>query len=256
MDSLADVVAFLRNDNRQDLAALLAGAQVDFEYIDTVFSITSAETEFHLVNAAIFAPMVAYRQLRELPKEDEEVILNALREVWPASAAGGEMIHTVSYNVDKDSLRDDLTLLFESPIGWQDVDRTVGRIRELLTIASNVDHFKEIGVLCREALISVAQTVFDSRRHPPLSNDDIGVSETDTKRMIGRYLASEYPGRSNKAIRKCVDSAVDLANKVTHRQASEYRDALLCAQATFSVIGLIAIVSGKGDRDELDSSAK
>ena len=156
MDSLADVVAFLRNSNRQDLAALLAGAQADSQYIETVFPMSSAETEFHLMNAAIFAPMAAYRQLRELSKEDEGVILNAFQEVWPASAAGGEVIHTVSYNVDKDSLRDDLTLLFESPVGWQDVDRTMDRVRELLTIASTVDHFKEVGVLCREALISVA----------------------------------------------------------------------------------------------------
>ena len=51
MDSLADVVAILRYENRQDLSALLTDAYLDFEYLDTGFSMTS-DAEVHLVNAA------------------------------------------------------------------------------------------------------------------------------------------------------------------------------------------------------------
>ena len=249
MDSLADVVAILRYEGRQDLSALLVDAYVDFEYLDTGFSMTS-DAEFDLHNAAIYAPISACKALRDIPQEDENLILGALQEVWPTSQSGGMAIQSVSYNINKDSLGDDLNHLFTDPIGWQRVDRTMDRIRELLATASTQEQFQEVGVLCRDGLISLAQAVFDSERHPPLPDDNTDVSDTDVKRMIARYVASECPGASSQEVRKCVNSAVDLANKVTHRRTSAYRDAALCVQATFNVIGLIAIISGKRDRDE------
>ena len=249
LDSLADVIAILRYENRQDLSVLLADAYLDFEYLDTGFSMTS-DAEIDFVNAAIYAPIPACKALRELSKEDQETILDALREVWPASEAGGMYIRDVSYNINKVSLRDGLTHLFSNPLGWQRVDRTMDRIRELLTIASTEEHFQEVGVLCREGLISVVQAVFDPRQHPSLPNDNTDVSDTDVKRMIARYLAVECHGASDQEVRRCVNSAVDLANKVTHRRTSDYRGAVLCAQATFNVIGLIALISGKRDREE------
>ena len=62
MDSLADVIVILRYEDRQDLAALLADAHVDFEYLDTGFSITS-DAEISFVNAAIQAPLPACKAL-------------------------------------------------------------------------------------------------------------------------------------------------------------------------------------------------
>ena len=183
-------------------------------------------------------------------ENDQETILDALREVWPASESGGMYIRSVWYNISKDSLRDGLTNLFTNPIGWQRVDRTMDRIRELLTIVSTEEHFQEVGILCREGLTSVAQAVFDPRLHPPLPDDNTDVSEADVKRMLARYVAVEFSGSSDQEFRRCVNNAVDLANKMTHRRASDYRGAALCAQATFNVIGLISLVSGKRDRDE------
>ena len=249
LDSLADVIAILRYEDRQDLSALLADGYVDFEYLDTGFSITS-DAEIHLVNAAIYAPIRACKALRELSKNDQETILDALREVWPTSGSGGMFIRDVSYNINKQSLRDGLTHLNSNPIGWQRVDRTMNRIRELLTTASTEEHFQEVGVVCREGLISVAQAVFDPSLHRPLPNDSTDVSDTDVKRMIARYVAVECPGGADKEVRRCVNSAADLANKVTHKRTSDYRDAALCAQATFNVIGLISLISGKRGRDE------
>ncbi len=247
MHSLEDVVAILRFEDRQDLAALLTDAHVEFEYVDMGFSLTS-DAHIELVNAIIYASISSCKALRELSKEDEGVILDSLREAWPASEAGGMYVQSVWYNINKDSLRDGLTHLFTNPVGWQRVDRTMDRIRELLTTVSTEEQFREVGVLCREGLISVAQAVFDERQHPPLPDDNTDVSASDVKRMIARYVASQCPGASSREVRKCVNSAVDLANKVTHRRTSVYRDAALCAQATFNVIGLIAIISGKRDR--------
>ena len=247
MDSLEDVITILRYEDRQDLSSLLADAYVDFEYLNTGFSLTS-DAEMELVNAAIYAPISACKALRELPTADYAVILNALQEVWPISEAGGMVIQNVSYNIDKASLRDGLTHLFTSPVGWERVDRTMNRIRELLTTASTEEHYQEVGVLCREGLISIAQAVFDPRRHPPILDDNIDVSDTDVKRMIGRFVASECSGASSQEVRKCVNGAVDLANKVTHRRTSTYRDAAFCAQVTFNVLGLIALLAGERDR--------
>ncbi len=249
MDALTDVIAILRYEGRQDLSALLSDAYVEFEYLDTGFSLMS-DAEIEFVNAAVYAPIPACKALRDLGENDQGKILDALREVWPASEAGGMFIRDVSYNINKDSLRDGLTHLFTNPIGWQRVDRTMERIRELLATASTEEHFQEVGVLCREGLISVAQAVFDPGLHPPLSNDNTEVSSTDVKRMLARYVAVEYPGASDQEFRKCVNSTVDLANKVTHRRTSDYRGAALCAQATFNVIGLISLVSGRRDREE------
>ena len=86
MDSLADVIAILRYEERQDLSALLVDAYADFEYLDTGFSMTS-DSEIHLVNAAIYAPISACKALRALPRGDQDVIFDALREAWPASTA-------------------------------------------------------------------------------------------------------------------------------------------------------------------------
>ena len=77
MDSLADVIAILHYEDRQDLSALLADAYLDFEYLDTGFSLTS-DAEIHFVNAAIYAPIAACKALRELPKKDRDMILDAL----------------------------------------------------------------------------------------------------------------------------------------------------------------------------------
>ena len=247
--SLADVVAILRHEDRQDLAALLADAYVDFEYIDTGFSMTS-DAEFDMVNAAINAPMSACKALRALSQDDESAILSALQDAWPLSQAGGMVIRSVTYNVDTDKLRNSLTCLFESPTGWHRVDRTMDRIRELLVTASTEEHFQEIGVVCREGLISMAQAVFDASKHNPPLGGGKGVSPSHVKQMIEFYVNSELPGASNKEIRKCVGSTVDLANKVTHRRTSTYRDAALCAQATFNAIGLISIISGKRDLEK------
>ena len=249
MDSLADVIAILRYENRPDLAALLADSYVDFEYLRTVFPVTS-DAEVDLVKAIVYAPIHTCKSLRELSKEDQDTIAYALRDVWPASEAGGMHIHDVSYRINKDSLRDGLTHLFANPLGWQRVDRTMDRIRELLTTASTEEHFQEVGVLCREGLISVAQAVFEPRQHPSLPSDNTEASNTDVKRMISRYVAVECSGASYQEVRRCVDSAVDLANKVTHTRTSDYRGAAFCAQATFNVIGLIALISGKRDKDE------
>ena len=135
--------------------------------------------------------------------------------------------------------------IFQEPTGWAKVDRNVGEIRQRLERASREEQFQAVGLLCREALISLAQTVFDPERHKIL--DGVTVSPTDAKRMLEAYLATEMAGSENKVARQHAKAALDLANELQHKRTAVFRQAALCAEATAAVINLIAIMSGQRD---------
>ena len=135
--------------------------------------------------------------------------------------------------------------VFPELTGWPRVDRTLDEVRIQLERSRHEEQFQSVGLLCREALISLAQTVFDPYKHPPLDNTP--PSDTDAKRMLQSYLAVELGGRSNSNARKHARAALDLANDLQHRRTAKFRDAALCAEATASVVNIVAIVSGIRD---------
>ena len=135
--------------------------------------------------------------------------------------------------------------VFLEPTGWPRVDRTLGEVRTRLEYASTEEQFQAVGLLCREALISLAQTVFDPDQHPPL--DGAEASKTDAKRMLDRYLAVEVGGKSKTIARKHARASLDLAIELQHKRTARFRDAALCAEATASVVNIIAILSGIRD---------
>lgn len=128
----------------------------------------------------------------------------------------------------------------DDPTGWERVDRTWSKIKENMSNARNEEDFQAIGLQCREIMISVAQAVYVPGEHITL--DGITPSQTDAKRMIESYLNSVLPGASNGAMRKHVNSTYDLANAVQHRRSASKKDALICMEATRTVINLIKIV--------------
>ncbi len=131
------------------------------------------------------------------------------------------------------------------PTGWPRVDRTVGEIRDRLAAAQTEEQFQAVGLLCREALISLAQAVYVRERHPP--SDGVEPSQTDAKRMLSACIAAELPGAPNEETRKHARSALDLANVLQHRRTADFRMAALCVEATTSVINVIAIMAGQRD---------
>jgi hypothetical protein len=135
--------------------------------------------------------------------------------------------------------------IFAEPTGWAKVDRGIGEIRKQLEQASNEEHFQTVGLLCRELLISLGQVVYDPKRHP--TKDGVKPSITDGKRMIEAYIATELVGSANEVSRKHAKAALDLANDLQHRRTAKFRQAALCAEATTSVVNLIAIISGRRD---------
>jgi len=129
------------------------------------------------------------------------------------------------------------------PTGWARVDRGIGEARNRLAVAKHEEQFQEIGMLCRETLISLAQVVFDPERHPV--EDGIEVGQTDAKRMLGAFFMAELSGSSNKEYRKHTLAALDVANKTTHDRSASFLEAALCEEATTSVINTVAIVCGR-----------
>ena len=145
----------------------------------------------------------------------------------------------------RDGLTSHRTKVFQEPTGWSRVDRNLGEVRTRLESATTEEQFQAVGLLSRETLISLAQTVFDPDQHPSL--DSVEVSKTDAKRMLDRYLAVEVYGKSNSIIRKHAKASLDLANELQHKRTATFRDAALCAEATTSVVNIIAILSGIRD---------
>ncbi len=129
------------------------------------------------------------------------------------------------------------------PTGWVKVDRGLHEARQRLSAAATEEQFQAVGLICREALISLGQTVFDPEHHPTL--DGVAASDTDAKRMLEAYIAKTLSGGANEASRRHARAALDLANQLQHKRTATFRDAALCAEATTSVVNLIAIISGQ-----------
>ena len=100
---------------------------------------------------------------------------------------------------------------------FQRAERTLGEIRDRLKEARTEKHFQAIGVLAREAMISLAQAVYVREIHPPL--DDTEPSEADAKRMLEAYFAVELA--DNDAARRHTRATVDFANNLQHKRTAQ-----------------------------------
>jgi hypothetical protein len=128
------------------------------------------------------------------------------------------------------------------PTGWERVDRSVSKARYQLSQARKEEDFQAVGLLCREAIISVAQAVFKPSEHHPL--DGVTPSETDAKRLLEGFFNAELAGDVFEATRKHAKAALDLAVALQHKRTADFRFAALCLEATSSVIAIVSIVSG------------
>lgn len=129
--------------------------------------------------------------------------------------------------------------------GWPRVDRTVDQIRNNLAAAQHEEQFQSIGLLCREALISLAQAVYIPERHTSIDGNT--PSDTDARRMLEAYIVVELAGGPNEEARAHVRAALKLAVALQHRRTADFRQTAMCVEATAAVINVIAIASGRRD---------
>lgn len=129
------------------------------------------------------------------------------------------------------------------PTGWERVDRALHEAKSRLAVAKTEEQFQAIGLLCREILISTAQSVFDPLNHPTL--DEVKASTTDAKRMLEAYIAKELNHSANEYVRKHAKAALDLALNMQHKRTATFRDTGICLEATSSVVNVIAVLAGR-----------
>jgi hypothetical protein len=134
-------------------------------------------------------------------------------------------------------------VVFEEPTGSQKVDRQLQEMKLRLDSAETEEQWQAVGLLCREALISVAQEVYSPAKHPQI--DDVKPSATDAKRMLEAIFSVELKGSSNDEARAHARAAVNLALALPHKRTPDFRTAALCAEGTWSVVNMLAILAGR-----------
>ena len=128
---------------------------------------------------------------------------------------------------------------------WSRVDRGIDELRSRLRFAATEEQFQSIGLLCREVLISLAQAVYDPKRHGATGGVD--PSETDVKRMLDAFIASELGGSSNEELRAYARAAVKLAVALQHRRTAKLRDAALSVEATTNTVNLFGLLFARAE---------
>ena len=118
----------------------------------------------------------------------------------------------------------------QEPTGWARVDRNVDKINKTLVVANNEEDFQSVGLLCREAIISLAQAVYIPEKH--VSLDGVRPSSTDAKRMLESYISTELTGGTNEVQRKFAKTTFQLSVDLQHKRTASFREASLCAEAT------------------------
>jgi hypothetical protein len=136
--------------------------------------------------------------------------------------------------------------VFEEPTGWQKVDRQLQEVRLRLDTADSEEQYQAVGLLCKEALISVAQEVYKPDRHR--ATDGVSPSDTDAKRMLDAIFEIELKGSSNEEARAHAKAAVRLALALQHKRTADFRTAALCAEGTLSVVNMLAVLAGRRGR--------
>lgn len=133
--------------------------------------------------------------------------------------------------------------VFDEPTGWEKVDRQLLEGQSRLRGADTEERFQAVGLICREALISLAQAVFKPARHKIL--DGKKPSPTDAGRMLEAYIAVELAGGANEEARSHAKAALGLALALQHKRTADFRTAALCLEASTSVVNTVAILDGR-----------
>lgn len=128
---------------------------------------------------------------------------------------------------------------------WERISRTVIKIKQDSKIAVNEEDFQQIGLLCREVIISLAQNVYNPEIHG--TEDEMGkeIGKTDAVRMIGNYIKVRLAGSSNEELKAYAKATNKLANLLTHKRDAKKQDMLLSVSATMALINFIGILEDK-----------
>lgn len=128
---------------------------------------------------------------------------------------------------------------------WDRINRTVVKIKQNSLTAKNEEDFQQVGLLCRDVIISLAQAVYNPAIHGATDEDGSLIGKDDAVRMIGNYIDICLKGASNGELRAYARTTNKLANNLTHRRNATKKDMMLCVSATIALINFIGILEDK-----------
>ena len=131
--------------------------------------------------------------------------------------------------------------------GWDKVDSSVERMKEVLIEANVTADYQSVGMYGRELLITLAQTVFIKEKHPSVDGTDIG--KTDSKRMLEAYINYCLKKRSKEIEIKFAKASIDFSNELTHNRTATPMDAELCYNAVLSTVHIIKVLNKYNDSE-------
>jgi hypothetical protein len=126
------------------------------------------------------------------------------------------------------------------PTGWEKVDRQIQEIKFRLGTSNTEEQYQAVGLLSREALISLAEATYNPDKYPLI--DEKSPSKTDAARMLESLLEIELKGGTNEEARAYAKASLKLALALQHKRNADYKMAALCAEATMSVINIVSIL--------------
>jgi hypothetical protein len=127
--------------------------------------------------------------------------------------------------------------------GWDKINRAIIEINKREKQAQNEEQFQAVGMLCRELIITLAQTVYDSQKHP--SVDGVEISKTDAKRMLDAYITIVLAGAESEELRAYAKTTNKLANALTHKRTATKKEMILCTAATLALVNFIGVLENK-----------
>ncbi|MBQ6184929.1 MAG: hypothetical protein IJK48_03585 [Bacteroidales bacterium] len=128
---------------------------------------------------------------------------------------------------------------------WKRIKRTLAKIKKDSVSALNEEDFQQIGHLCREVIISLAQAVFNPSIHGGTDEKGDVISTTDAMRMLGNYINVQLKGPSNEVLRSYAKATNKLANTLTHKRDADKKVMLLTVAATIALINVIGVLEDK-----------
>lgn len=128
---------------------------------------------------------------------------------------------------------------------WERIDRTITKMKRDSNTAKNEEDFQEIGLLCRDVIISLAQAVYNPLIHSETDDHGTRIGSSDAVRMLGNYIDFSFMGKHNKELRVYAKATNDLANQLTHKRSATKKDMLLTISSTIALINFIGIIEGK-----------
>jgi RNAse (barnase) inhibitor barstar len=126
---------------------------------------------------------------------------------------------------------------------WDKISRSIIEIKKREQQAQNEEQFQAVGMLCRELIITLAQTVYDSQKH--ISIDGVEISKTDAKRMLDAYITVVLAGGESEELRAYAKTTNKLANVLTHKRTATKKEMMLCTSATLALVNFLGVLEDK-----------